>query len=204
MCSFPELMTFTLPSFSSCDWSHWGLTPLPAGKRWKHGSLSPRPVRFAWFTDERWSSCQSFVHSHCLTRLVFHIPNSQHPNSPIPHSATLLQKVTRSHRRLRLVAMRMPWQPWRIAHGARVSNGCNGLNFGGCEEKLHVQFQRYFCFWAVGWVDGQLGSVQNVSYFQPLECPRHWRLDKTISELVNWVVFMDTRPQWEAKMLQGT
>lgn len=179
-------MEFTLPSFSSCDWSHWGLTPLPASTSWKHRSLSPPPVRFAWFTDERWSSCQSFAHSHCLTRLVFHVPNSQHLSSPIPHFTTLLQKVTRSHRWPRSVAMRMPWQPWRIAHGAHVSNGCNGLNFGGCEEKLHVQNPfHYFCSWAVEWVDGQGGPVQNVGYFQPHKCPHCCRIGRTISESVN-------------------
>lgn len=140
--------------------------------------FSPPPVWFAWFTDERWSSCQSFVHSHCLTRLVLHVPNSQHLNSPIPHFTTLLQKVTRSHRRLRSVAMRIPWQPWRSAHRAHVSNGCNGLNFGGCEEKLHVQNVFHnFCSWVLGWVDGQGGSAWNAGYFQPHKWPRHCRLE---------------------------
>lgn len=95
-------MAFILPSFSSCDWSYWGLTPLPACSSWKHRSLSPPPVWFAWFTDDRWSSCQSIVHSHCLTQLIppYKSWASQltHPPHRPPPFTTLLPKVTRSHR----------------------------------------------------------------------------------------------------------
>lgn len=152
--SFSELMAFTLPSFSSCDWTHWGLTPLPACSSWNHGSLSPPPVWFACFTDERWSSCQSFVHSHCLTRLVLHVPNSQHLSSPIPHFTTLLHKVTRSHCRLRSVAMRMPWQPWRTAHGAHVSKAVMDWTLGA--ERRNYTFRTFFIILVAEQCDGRM------------------------------------------------
>lgn len=164
--------------------NHWRLTPLLACTSWKHHSLSP-------------TSCViCMVHRRALKQLSVictfplsdstRFPCPQFSTSPIPHFTTLLQKVTRSHRQLRSVAMRMPWQPWWIAYWAHVSNGCNGLNFEGCEEKLHIQNPfHYFCSWAVERMDGQGGSVQNVGYFQPHKCPRHSQLGKIIPELVN-------------------